>query len=106
LDEDVDVLIATLVRSVGFRAVTVHDGRREGMSDADQLAWATSSDAVFVTHNRGDFARLGAEYHSTGRSHDGIVIAKRRSAHEVAARLVALLNAVPRDDMRNTVRYI
>jgi hypothetical protein len=106
LDEDVDVLIAALVRSVGFGATTVHDARREAMSDADQLVWATSRDLVFVTHNRVDFARLGADYSTTGRSHGGIVIAKRRSAHEVAARLVALLNAVPASDIRNTVRYI
>jgi len=106
LDEDVDVLVATLVRAVGFDVTTVHEAGRAGRTDSEQLAWAAGRGEVLVTHNRSDFARLGAEQAQSGREHPGIVIAKRRSAHAVAARLVALLNAVPKDELRNTVRYV
>lgn len=40
LDEDVDVLVASLLRSRGFEATTTHQARQLGKSDADQLEYA------------------------------------------------------------------
>jgi uncharacterized protein with PIN domain len=52
LDEDVDVLVAEMVRAHGFDALTTREARRLGDSDADQLAFATAEGRVFLTHNR------------------------------------------------------
>jgi hypothetical protein len=41
LDEDVDVLVATLLRSVGYDVVTAHEAGREAESDLSQLELAT-----------------------------------------------------------------
>jgi hypothetical protein len=40
LDEDVDVLVARLVRARGFRATTTQEAGQLGKSDAEQLAYA------------------------------------------------------------------
>lgn len=38
LDEDVDVLVAILVRVRGFKAITTQEVGRKGSNDAEQLA--------------------------------------------------------------------
>ncbi len=42
LDEDVDILIAELIRSQGFQAVTTDEVGRKGKSDPQQLEYAVS----------------------------------------------------------------
>jgi hypothetical protein len=59
-----------------------------------------------VTHNRRDFARLAAAWAHEGREHGGVFIAKRRRAHAVAARILAILNTTSAAEVRNTVRYV
>jgi hypothetical protein len=40
LDEDVDVLVAALLRSRGFEATTAHQAGQLGKTDAEQLEYA------------------------------------------------------------------
>jgi hypothetical protein len=42
LDEDVDVLVADLVRARGFEATTTQEAGRKGTGDDEQLAYAAS----------------------------------------------------------------
>ncbi len=43
LDEDVDVLVADLLRARGFIAVTTRDAGNLGTSDSNQLSYAVSA---------------------------------------------------------------
>jgi hypothetical protein len=69
LDEDVDVLVAEMLRAYGFVATTTREAGHLGASAAAQLAHAASVGKVFVTHNRVDVERLAVEYFSSGREH-------------------------------------
>lgn len=62
LDEDVDVLVADLLRARGFVAVTTRDAGQLGSSDQEQLAYAASQAKTFLTHNRADFEALARAY--------------------------------------------
>jgi hypothetical protein len=42
LDEDVDVLVAGLIRARGFAASTTQEAGQPGKNDAEQLAYAVS----------------------------------------------------------------
>ena len=57
LDEDVDVLIADLLRARGFVAMTTRDTGNLGVSDSHQLNYAVSGQKALLTHNRVDFGR-------------------------------------------------
>jgi hypothetical protein len=57
-------------------------------------------------HNRADFEALAREYFAAGQAHAGIIIAIRRSPHELASRLLMILNQVTADEIRNQIRYI
>lgn len=106
LDEDVSVLVAKLIRSRGFPVRTTQDMDQLGKSDAEQMAFAAHRGMAVLTHNRADFEELARQYAATGREHGGIIIAVRRSPHELAHRLLALLNQLTADEMDNRVLYI
>lgn len=106
LDEDVSVLIATLLRARGFDVVTARDEGMLAQDDPDQLAHAVSLGRCIVTHNRVHFERLHGEYLATGQKHHGIIIASRRSPYEVARRLAVLLNTLAADELENQLLYI
>ena len=106
LDEDVDVLMATLVRAHGFDAISTQEAGQSGNSDPEQLAYAISQHRTIVTHNRGDFEDLARDYAARGQEHYGIILAARNSPYEIRRRLLLILNQVTADEMENQVRYI
>ncbi|HEY0738018.1 MAG TPA: DUF5615 family PIN-like protein [Herpetosiphonaceae bacterium] len=106
LDEDVDVLVADLIRARGFSATTtVEAGQRQNDDDA-QLTYAVAHNKTFMTHNRADFEDRAQRYFASGQSHPGIIIAVRRPPYDLAQRLLVILNHVTADEMRDQVRYI
>lgn len=95
-----------LLRARSFTAVTTQEAGLPGRSDAEQLEFAVAQQKVLLAHNRADFEALARDYFSTNRKHHGIVIAVRRSPHEIVARLLLVLNSVTADEMENQLRYI
>ena len=87
LDEDVDVLVATLLNSRGFEATTVRQEGQLGKTDAEQLEYAIGKEAAILTHNRIDFEMLAKEYFEQER-------------------LLTILNSTTADEMENQIIYI
>ena len=106
LDEDVNVLIAKIIRAQDFKSVAVSEVGRRGKSDAEQLNYAVQNGYAILTHNRIDFEKLAQEYYVSSKSHNGIIIALRRPVHEVAERLLNALNDFTADEMVNQIIYI
>lgn len=106
LDEDVDVLIADLLRPRGFAVTTTQEAGQVGQNDSAQLAWSIARQKALLTHNRLDFENLAREYFEAGRTHSGIIIAVRRLPYELARRLLVILNDVTADEMINQLIYI
>lgn len=106
LDEDVDVLVAELLTKRGYSAITARDAGTLGQEDSQQLAYAVREQRTLLTHNRVDFEQLGLEYFERAQAHYGIILAVRRSSHELVNRLLQLLNEVTADEFQNQVRYL
>ena len=106
LDEDVSVLLAALLRSRGFEAVTTQEAGNVGASDERQLEYATSGGLTILSHNRTDFERLAQRYFEEGRQHPGVIIAVRRRLHDMLRRVLTLLNQTTADEMANNVWYV
>lgn len=106
LDEDVSTLIGTLVRRRGFTVVTARDAGQLSKSDAQQLAYATERQLAILTHNRDDFDELARQCIAAGKTHSGIIVAVRRPPHEIARRLLRLLDRLTADEMDNQLLYI
>lgn len=106
LDEEVDVLVADLVRARGFDALTTYEAGHSGQSDDQQLAYAASQGRVILTHNRRDFEVLAQSYAVLHHDHAGMILAVRRSLYDIAHRLLRILNHVTADEMVGQLRYI
>jgi predicted nuclease of predicted toxin-antitoxin system len=106
LDEDVNVLVADLLKARGFDALTARDAGQLQVNDEEQLAYAVSQQRALVTHNRGDFEELIQTYFDLEQKHYGVILAVRHPPQEIAKRLLAILNQVTADEMENQVRYI
>jgi len=106
LDEDVDVLIAELVRSQNFQVISTDEVGRKGKSDPQQLEYAVNRRSAIVTHNRVDFEELAQQYFHENQTHYGIVIAVQRPPYEIAERLLRILNDFTADEMTNQIIYI
>ena len=106
LDEDVNVLIAELVRPHNFQVLTATEADRKGSSDAEQLGFATENGNVILTHNRRDFEALAQDCFINNQMHTGIVIAYRRPPHEIAKKLLEILDDLTADEMINQIIYI
>jgi predicted nuclease of predicted toxin-antitoxin system len=105
-DEDVDILVADLMRARGFTVKTTREEGRLHDNDEAQLAYAVSQQCAVVTHNRTDFENLARLYFETRQTHFGIIIAVRRPPYEIAKRLASILNQTTADEMQNQIRYI
>ncbi|MEQ9481929.1 DUF5615 family PIN-like protein [Coleofasciculus sp. F4-SAH-05] len=106
LDEDVDVLVASLLQSRGFQATTAQQAGQLGRTDAEQLEYATSQRSAILTHNRIDFEDLARIYFNTGKFHSGIIIAVRKPYLEIVQRLLIILDYTTADEMENQILYI
>ena len=106
LDEDVDVLVAELILSQGFQAITTNEVRRKGEEDPQQLEYAVSQQCAIVTHNRVDFEMLAQQYFADGQTHHGIIIAVQRQPNKIAELLLNILNNFTADEMVNQIIYI
>jgi predicted nuclease of predicted toxin-antitoxin system len=54
LDEDVNILVADLLKARGFDAITARDAGTLKATDAEQFTYAVSQARTLVTHNRTD----------------------------------------------------
>lgn len=106
LDEDVNTLIATLIRTRGFIATTAREEGQLRRTDREQLAFATERGKTILTHNRDHFLALANEYYEAGREHSGIIIARRRPPHAILNALIIILENVAADEIQNQIRYI
>ena len=80
LDEDVDVVIADMLKARGFEAVTARDAGRLGATDIEQLAYAAGQQMVLLSHNRVDFEALQRQYLEEGGA-TGVSLLRSAGVH-------------------------
>ena len=101
LDEDLNPLIARLLRAEGIDAVSVHERMATALPDDAQLDRAAEENRCLVTGNRNDFLRLTDERLATAGPHSGVIVATHsllmRSPATIAAVLVRYHRTHPGD---------
>ena len=111
IDEDVSKgpqLAAALWRR-GFDAIAVQEVSRIGLSDEEQLDYATAEGRAFLTFNIKDFVRYAREWYEVGKEHPGIIVSVHltgRQFGELLRYTLNLLNTLPADEIRNTIRFL
>ena len=91
LDEDVDTLLAKVLRDRGQDCLSTQEARHRGLSDADQLAFAVEQGRAILTFNIRDFVKLAQEFTATGRGHEGIIVSDHLPFRDLLRRTLAML---------------
>ena len=106
LDEDVHKSIAFALRLRQFDALSAHEFGAWGLTDEQQLALAIQQGRVLYTFNAAHFVSLHKRYLREGIAHSGIIVSEQLEVGEAARRLLALLNRVSADEMRNQLYWL
>jgi predicted nuclease of predicted toxin-antitoxin system len=77
LDENVPESVAMALRLRGYDVITVKEAGRKGLSDIEQLEYASSENRLIFTFNVADFHKIHSEFIKTGRHHNGIIFSKQ-----------------------------
>lgn len=106
LDEDVDPLIAQVLRHRGINCLATQEANNRGKSDAEQLAFAASQQRAFLTFNVKDFVRLSQDYAETGRTHSGIILSQHLPFRELLRRTLLLVQKYGQEEFINRVLWL
>jgi predicted nuclease of predicted toxin-antitoxin system len=109
LDEDASArAVAHNLRVRGVDVSTVQEQGRAGLSDPEQLDYATQQGRVICTCNVGDFVQLHTEYMAQGKDHAGIILIHQQhfSIGEQVRRLLRLMQSRSAEAMVNNIEYL
>jgi predicted nuclease of predicted toxin-antitoxin system len=101
LDEDVDLIVADMLRAQGFVAQTTQGLGRKSKSDPEQLEFAAANGFLIVTHNRDDYAKLAVEWFEAGKSHSGIIAIAQVMPRELATRISRTLSKFSSTELKD-----
>ena len=93
LDEGINPKVAVYADEIGIDVASVHEIRRLGLSDWEQLLLAADDGRVLVTRNRADSLHCTAELFRAGQRHRGVLIVPWTLANE---RPAAIAHAIKR----------
>ena len=106
LDEDVRPLLAEVLRQRGLDAVHVLEVGRGGMSDPEQLAYATSEGRAILTHNVRDYLVLDGEYRARRADHVGILVSDQVPFRDLLGRTLRCLSRLSADEINGRVIWL
>lgn len=106
LDEDVHKKVAVALRIKGYDVISVHEVKNWGVSDFQQLEYATSQGRAIFTFNKADFIKLHNEYTEGGKSHFGILLSKQIPLNECVKRLTMFLFEHTSEEVKNNIYWI
>lgn len=106
LDEDVHGDLGKALRKQGYDVLTVNEAQNNGLSDRQQLEFATQQNRTIFTFNTVDFIELHLYYLTQARSHSGILVSRQIPIKEAIRRLLLLLDRVTAEEMQNQLYWL
>lgn len=106
LDEDVDPLLAPVLRERGIDCLSTREAQNLGHSDVQQLTFATNQGRVILTFNVKDFLRLAKELTNSSRHHSGIIVSNHLPFRELLRRVLVLVQRQAHTDLNDTVLWL
>ena len=106
LDEDVDPLLAKVIRDRGYDVLSTHEAKMHNSDDYKQLDFATSQGRAILTHNIRDFHRIAKDYAKINKIHAGIILSSQLPFKELLKRILSLLSKHNAEDILNHVVWL
>lgn len=106
LDEDVPEAIATALKLRGYDVTTVKEVGRKGITDIDQLKYASSEKRVLFSFNIADFYKIHSDFLKNGLNHSGIILSKQLPIGIIIKALLKLLSTITPEKSRNNLIWL
>ncbi len=106
LDEDVHEDIAIALRLRGYDVKTTKEAGNKGLSDIEQIGYATSENRVIITFNVADFHKLHFEFIKKRIEHSGIILSKQLPIGIIVKALLKLLSDVNYERIKNNIIWL
>lgn len=106
LDEDVHEDIAIALRLRGYNVETTKEAGNKGLSDMEQLKYATVEDRVIISFNIADFYKLHSEFIKKGLNHSGIILSKQLPIGMIVKALLRLVSGISYNKARNKIIWL
>ena len=106
LDEDVHEDIAIALRLRGYDVKTTKEAGNKGLSDIEQIKYATSENRVIISFNVADFHKLHSEFIKKGIEHSGIILSKQLPIGTIIKALLRLLSDIKSENFRNNMLWL
>lgn len=106
LDEDVDPLLAEVLRDRGIDCLSTQAVNNLGRSDSEQLVFAAGQGRAILTFNVKDFVQLAREAAASGRHHPGIVVSDHLPFRELLRRVLVLLHHHAQEDLTDRLVWL
>jgi len=106
-DENVHVAIVEGLKRRGVTAWSVQTVGRRGLSDEEQLEYATSQSACLLTHDD-DLLVVADRWRKGGRKHGGILYVHQQALGigEVIRRIKILVDLKTTEDMETHIEFL
>ncbi|MBI4649881.1 DUF5615 family PIN-like protein [Candidatus Desantisbacteria bacterium] len=106
LDENVPESVAIALRLRGYDIITVKEATLKGLSDIDQLKYATSENMTIFTFNIADFYKIHIEFIKNKINHNGIILSKQLPIGTIVKALSRLLSNADRNNLQNNIIWL
>ncbi|MFI5303648.1 MAG: DUF5615 family PIN-like protein [Nitrospiria bacterium] len=101
LDEDIDPLLAQVLRDRQVDCVSTYETKNQGFSDWDQLVFAVRNDRTILSFNVKDFVFPAKQFSEKQKSHKGIIVSDHLPFRELLRRILFLISKSKHDDLTN-----
>jgi hypothetical protein len=106
LDEDVHLLLATVLRQRAYDAISAHECGNRGRPDAEQFAFARQEGRSVLTFNARDYVPLAIEAISRTRAFPGLIVSDQLPFRELLRRTCRLLDSRMPEQIANTITWL
>ncbi len=106
LDEDVDLLLAKVIRDRGYDILSTHEAKMHEADDYSQIDFAAPQGRAILTHNIRDFHRIAKEYVKNNKLHSGIILSSQLPFKELLRRTLRMLNKRNAEDISNHIVWL
>ena len=106
LDEDVHATLSTILQKRGFDIVHAQEADMKGLSDAEQLRFASQEQRCLMSFNVKDFVLLHNDYAQQGQQHWGIIVSKQLPIGETIRRLLNVLQRHSHESMKSRLLFL
>ena len=106
-NESASVAIAEGLKRRGVDALSARDAGNLGLTDEEQLIYATKERMTILTHDT-DFLQIASRWLEEGRTHQGIIYCHQKtySIGECVRKLRMLTAVLSSEDMVNHIEFL